>query len=817
MDNAALLSELTLEEKTSDGINGVRPAAHDSEMTTACFPNTICLASTWDAELLTRLGQRLVTEAHMKGSQFVLGPTINIHRDPRAGRNFECFSEDPLLSGQLAGAIVNGVQAGGVGSVAKHLVCNDSEFMRHHYNVDLSLNARAFREIYLAAWQHLLRSSDPVGLMTAYNMVNGQACSENKGLLDIVRNDWGYKGIFMSDWFGTYSTEAPIKAGLDLEMPFPVQRGPKLIAAVESGAISMEEIDARVLKMLEVRDRTRPSHRYQKEYSEVTPETVQVARDLAAGGIVLLKNDNNVLPVQASVNPKIAVIGEFGQMPVVTGGGSASCNPQYLLSPVEAIRKAIDGDETTVRYASGVRTRRIIPVAEKQYLQAENGQPGVDVCYYNDDEPSTPVCKEYIDKATVWMFGRYKEGLKVPGSHLVMTTKLKAPSTGRHTLAVRATGAFTLQIDDEEVLTGVQPDVTPEQTLFNHIRLESRVDVPLVGDQVYNIKLTMKSRDRLIQGEPTPYAATLCFEEYYDEAVAIQEAAGLAKASDTAIIFAGRDGQYESEGFDMESITLPENQTRLIKAVAAAAKKTVVILHSGNPIDVSPFIDDVDAVVAAHFYGQEGPDALADILTGKVNPSGRLATTWPKDLESTPSHGNFPSMKNEHGKYTIKYEEGLQLGYRHPDASWVRWPFGHGLSYTEFAYSDLKASVVEKDGKASSAHSLVCSVRVANTGAVAGREVVQVYVTPTTPTTDSSTTSSTSVWRPKRELKGFKKVLLQPGESKTVTLDMDLKAACSYWSEDESAWCLEPGVYGIVVGPCRAEFEVKEGAKWTHL
>jgi beta-glucosidase len=648
-------------------------------------------------------------------------------------------------------------------------------------------------------------------------MIDGQACSENKCLLDIVRNDWRYKGIFMSDWFGTYSTEAPIKAGLDLEMPFPVQRGTKLIAAVEAGVISMQEIDARVLRMLEVRDRTRRSHRYEKESSEIIPATIQVARDLAAGGIILLKNDNDVLPLQGSLRPKVAVIGEFGQMPVVTGGGSASCNPQYVIPPVEAIMKALNGDESSVRYTSGVRTRRIIPMAEKQYLRAENGKPGVDVCYYNDGEPNTPVCKEYIDRATVWMFGRFKEGLKVPGSHLVMTTKLKAPSTGQYTLAVRATGSFTLQIDGEEVLTRGQPDVTPEQTLFNHILLESRVDVQLVGGQTYNAKVTMKSRDRLNTGEPTPYAVTFCMEENYNEADAIQEAADLAKASDTAIIFAGRDGQYESEGFDMKSITMPENQTRLIKAVAAVAKKTVVILHSGNPIDVTAFVDDVDAVVAAHFYGQEGPNALADILTGKVNPSGRLASTWPKSLESTPTFGNFPSTKNEQGKYAIKYEEGLQLGYRHPDSSWVRWPFGHGLSYTKFEYSELKASVAVK-GEDDLPQSLVCSVRLANTGAVAGREVVQVYVMPAASATDYSTRFTIrSVWRPKKELKGFTKVLLQPGESKVVTIDMDLKAACSYWSEDESAWCLRPGVYGMVVGQCKGEFEVKEGAIWTHL
>ncbi|KXJ85631.1 glycoside hydrolase superfamily [Microdochium bolleyi] len=843
MANVALLPQLTLDEKisllsgdtfrstpavprlginalcTSDGINGVRPAAHDSEMTTACFPNTTCLASTWDADLLGRLGERLVHEAQMKSSQLVLGPTINMHRDPRAGRNFECFSEDPLLSGQLAGAIVNGIQAGGAGSVPKHIVCNDAEFMRHFYNVDLSLDSRVAREIYLAAWQHLLRTSDPVGLMTAYNKVNGQSCSENQRLIDIVRNDWGYKGFFMSDWFGTYNTVAPLKAGLDLEMPFPVQRGARLKAAVESGQVRVEDIDARVKKMLEARDRTNLSHRYEQEYSEQIPETMKVARELAAGGIVLLKNDNQALPIATDTESfqrtAVAVIGEFAQRPVVTGGGSASCNPQYLIPPVEAIRKALGSDPNStdrVQYSAGVRTRRIIPMASAAHLQSDNGNPGITVRYYNDEKPHTPVYEEDLEKATVWMFGHFKPGLQVPGSHLVLSTRLTAPSTGSHTFAVRATGAFTLELDGKEVLAGQQPDVTPEQTLFNHVRLESRCEVPLTGGQAYDIRLTMKSRDKLNVGEPTPYAVTLCFEEHLDEQATINDAVRIARNIDTAVIFAGRDGQYESEGFDMESIKMPENQTRLIRAVAAVAQRTVVVLHSGNPIDVSAFIDDVDAVLAAHFYGQEGPNALADILTGKVNPSGRLATTWPKKLELTPSFRNFPAKKDANDHYTIRYEEGLQLGYRHPDPTWVQWPFGHGLSYTDFSYANLTTTIKKTPASEGQfLYRLVCTVCITNSGPVAGHEVVQVYITP------CSTSQSSSTWRPQKELKGFSKVLLQPGEARVVTVEMDLKAACSYWDEDRVSWSLERGTYGLAVGQLRASFEVEESASWNHL
>ncbi|KAF7536876.1 hypothetical protein G7054_g4146 [Neopestalotiopsis clavispora] len=815
-----LLAELTLEEKvsllsgvdfrttpgvarlgisrlcTSDGINGVRPAAHDSDMTTACFPNTTCLAATWDSELLSVMGERLVPEAFAKSSQFLLGPTINIHRDARAGRNFECFSEDPLLSGQLAGAIVNSVQKGGVGSVPKHLVCNDSEYLRHFYNVELSVNDRPMREIYLAAWQHLLRTSDPVGLMMAYNKVDGDFCSENKPLMDLVRNEWGYKGIFMSDWFGTHNTVEPIKAGLDLEMPFPVWRRGKLIDAIKSGRVTQDEVDARVLKMLEVRERTRPSHRDEPEFSEPTEETIKVIRDLAAGGIVLLKNENETLPIKS---PKIALIGEFAKKPVVTGGGSASCNPQYLLSPHDSLEKAFGG-KAEVKHAAGVRTRRIIPMAPKNILKAANGNAGVDVKYFNDGTEEA-VHVEQLDKAAVWMLGDgYRPNLAIVGSHLEMTTKLTPPSTGKHTLAVRATGDFTLSVNGKEVLTGKQPNVTTEQTIFNHTLLESRTEVELTGGEACDIKLHMRSRDKMTVNEPTPYAVTLCFEEYYSESDAIAEAAELAKNSDTSIIFAGRDGQYESEGFDLESIKMPENQTALIKAVAAVSKKTVLVLQSGNPIDVSDFEGDVDAILAAHFYGQEGPNAIADILAGNVNPSGRLATTWFKTIEDQPSFGSFPAKREADGSVSLKYTEGLQMGYRHPDTSRVRYPFGHGLSYTTFQYESLEARAQEDK--------LICSVKVSNTGSVAGREVVQLYVTPA---------STTSVWRPQKELKGFKKILLQPGESKQVDFEVDLKMACSYWDKEKKAWSLDSGDYGVLVGSLGANFAVAKSEVWNHL
>ncbi|KAL2802093.1 glycoside hydrolase superfamily [Aspergillus granulosus] len=790
--------------KVADSTCGVRPSQHDSDMTTACFPNTTCLAATWDVELLEELGERLAQQAKMKAAQVVLGPNINMHRDPRGGRNFETFSEDPLLAGHLGGAIVRGVQRNGVGSCPKHFVCNDSEYLRHYYNVAQPVDSRVLREIYLASWSHLLRVCDPVAIMMAYNKVDGEYCSGHYDLIErVLRKSWGYKGLVMSDWFGTRSTVKAIKAGLDLEMPFPVHRGPKVIEAMQAGKLTQADIDARVLKLLDLRNRTRESHADGEEYSKIDKATNETARKLAAGGIILLKNQAGALPLDPTGTTRLAVIGEFAQDAVVTGGGSASCNPQYKIAPLQALREAL-ADGSRIKFSPGVRTRRIIPLAPTELLRAPDGRPGMEVKYFNCSSPGNPILSERREKPNIWMLGEFPKGLEVPGSFIELKTSLTCPTTGTHTLAVRCTGAFCLYIDGKEALTGPQPNVTTEQFIFNHILLESRLDVAMEEGTSYEIRLVMQSRDHLTVGEPTPYAASLCFEDYYDEEQAIMEATEAARTADTSIIFAGRDGQYESEGYDLEDIALPSNQIALIKAVASVSKRIVLVLHCGNPIDVSAFVDDVDAITCAHFPGQEGSRALADILTGKVNPSGRTASTWWKTLRDAPSFGDFPAQKSDQGGPTLLYREGLQVGYRHPDKERVQWPFGHGLSYTTFEYSNLGVNVANVGSKAT----LECSITLTNTGSRAGHQVVQVFVTPA---------KETPVWRPERELKMFTKVFLQAGESRVVSLQANLRVACSYWDEAENQWKMEPGVYEVLIGDHQSSFVVPSGELWDGL
>lgn len=604
----------------------------------------------------------------------------------------------------------------------------------------------------------------------------------------------------MSDWFAVHDTVAPIKAGLDLEMPFPVYRGGRLVEKVKAGEISEAEVDARAIKMLELRDRTRACHSQEPERSVISEATGVLAREIACSGMVLLKNENNTLPAPPSST--VALIGEFARDPVGTGGGSASCIPQYRHSPLDVFRQTFN----CVDFAQGVRVRRIVPLISKGQTRAKNGMPGVDIAYYNKGSLEGPILSQSGEEGQVWMLGKFKPGLQVPGSHIQLSTTLIPKTTGNHTLAVRCTGSFVLKIDGKEISSGPAIPISTEQFIFNHILLEVRTKLSMQAQAEYQIELIMQGPEKVSVGEPTPYAASLCFEEAYSEDEAIKEAVAIARNNEISIVYAGRNEQYESEGFDLESIQLPANQSRMIRAVAAASRKTVLILHAGNPIDVSEVIDDVDAVLLAHFPGQEGARAAADILTGHVSPSGKLATTWFKTLSDAPTATNFPPKRHEDGSVTVQYAEGVGVGYRATGLKdKVRFPFGHGLTYTSFVYRRIEVSV----GGDKEESELTCSVSVRNSGKKAAKNVVQVYITPP---------SDTRRWRPEMELKGFTKTkLLSPGEEVTAMVKIPLDMACSYWEEEERAWRVQPGSYGVVIGDQRTGFDVVKGKLWNHL
>ncbi|KAL3455811.1 putative glycosyl hydrolase [Aspergillus heterothallicus] len=817
---AELLAELTLEEKVDllsgsdfvhsngvprlniprlkivDSINGVKGMEIHHGVPTAVFPSSTLYGATWNNELMEDLGASLAEQAKLKSAQVILGPTINIHRDPRGGRNFECFSEDPLLSGQLAAAIVRGIQSKGLAACPKHFACNESEFKRREYNVAEDYNGRTVREIYLAAFQEMLRKSEPSALM-----LGGVHTTESPFLKEILRDEWKYNGCLISDWFATKSSAMSIHAGLDLEMPGPtVFRGQRLVNEVRSGTVDQKKIDESAERVLALIDAARESHSDAPERSEIQPETNTLALRIASEGIVLLKNDRQVLPLDMRRAPKIAVIGVPAVELAISGGGSASAPPQYQQRPIDCLRDA-HPVPSLVQYVRGVNTNRIVPTVPLFQTVCKNGGHGFDAEYFNN-ESEEPVYTENLKVPVVAMVRDLKPGLSESGFRYEISTTITPATSGTHTLAARVTGAFSLFVDGKVVTSlSEQREISMEDFLFEPARLEHRASVEMVAGKQYYIRLVANARvPKKNDYEPTPHGAVLCYEEYLNERASISEAVQAASVSDMSIVFAGRNSEYESEGFDLATNSLPEAQIKLIKAVAAVSAKTVLVLNCGNPIDVSPFVDDVDAVLNAHFPGQEGGQAITDILTGRTNPSGRLATTWPRkfDQNHVPSFNYFPA-KLTGEEYTIKYAEGLQVGYRHPAAGrTAQWKFGFGLSYTTFDYSELILNETTES-------QIMMSVRVKNTGIYPGHEVVQVFVAP----------ASSKDWRPARELKGYSKVWLLPGETKTVRVTINKKTSFSYWDESARKWRIEPGTYQFLIGPLSESWNVDQEIVWS--
>lgn len=618
----------------------------------------------------------------------------------------------------------------------------------------------------------------------------------------------------MSDWYGTTSRIPALTAGLDLEMPGPsVFRGADLIKDIEIGEFNEDSLNIRATEVLKLISRTKEAHSTAAESPGQDEATSKLCRKIAAESMVLLKNEHGVLPLNFHHSQKVAVIG-IPSVSLSSGGGSAAGSPQYLQRPYDYIRASHSNPEH-VRLAEGVQINKVIPMISPEILTASNGQHGVDATFWNDGDVQ-PVLQEHLPVPQMVIIGRLKAGLKESGFLYELTTTLTPEYTGLHTLAVQSTGSFVLLVDGAEILTAEEPQINMEDFLFVPSTYETRISVSLSAGQPYHIQLRARSRKPHNDGEPTPHAAKLCLLKERSDSEAIHEAVTLAGESDISIIFAGRNSEWEGEGSDLDSIDVTEAQVSQILAVGKASRKidgkVIVILYGGNPFDVTAWVDEVDAILFAHYPGQEGGAALADVLTGIANPSGKLPMTWPKNLEVIPTFDNFPGHDNGNG-VEVKYEEGLRIGYRYYWNSGgttetqpaVRWNFGFGLSYTTFTFSNLKVNRVSSTSNIE--REIEVNVTIKNTGSVAGAEVVQVFVE------DADAT----VWRPAKELKSFSKVFLEPGESKVTTLVLLEKYALSFWDVESKTWYAEKGIFNIHVDVLVAQFTLEESYRWIGI
>jgi len=803
----ALLDEMTLEEqvallagadfwttvpverlgipaiKVSDGPNGARGGgALVGGVKAACFPVGIALASTWNPTLIEQIGQALAEEAQSKGARVLLAPTVNIHRSPLNGRNFECYSEDPYLSAQIAVAYIRGLQSRGVGATVKHFVGNESEFER--MTISSKIGARALREIYLPPFEAAVKDAHTWAVMSSYNKVNGTYVSERADLLiDLLKNEWGFDGVVMSDWFATHSTTEAANGGMDLEMPGPAKyRGEKLVAAVRAGEVSAEAVQdsaRRVLRLI-ARVGAFDDPSIPEEQAIDRPEHRTLIRQAGAESIVLLKNDG-LLPFNPPELQKIAVIGPNAKTAQIMGGGSAQVNAHYRISPYEGIAAQV-GAGVEIGYEQGCTNHKLLPLL--------GGDLAVE--YFNrPDLEGVVVFREHKAEGELMWFGDVAPGVNFNSFSARISTRFTPTESGEHQWGLVSAGLSRLFVNGQLVVNNWDA-WQPGDNYFGAGSAEVIGVMNLEAGTGYDIVIEYACEQASSLGIRALRAGVML--PLGDDA--IERAVTLAAASDVALLFVGLNGEWDTEGQDRPHMDLVGRQNELVERVAAANGKTVVVLQSGGPITM-PWLDRVAGVMQAWYGGQECGNAIADVLFGAVNPAGKLPQTFPHRLEDNPAFINYPG---ENGK--VRYGEGIFVGYRYYDKKHIvpLFPFGFGLSYTTFAYRNLQlsADTIAPDDQ------LTVTVDVTNTGERAGQEIVQLYVRDLAP----------SLSRPEKELKSFAKVELAPGETKTVALTLDRKAL-AYWDDRQQAWVAEAGEFEALVGSSAQDIHARATFRLT--
>ncbi len=739
----------------TDGPNGARgpdlpsSVGGESASTSTCVPSGAALGATWDVELLARVGGVIGAEARLKACRVLLAPTVNLHRSPLGGRNFESYSEDPLLAGRLGAAFVRGAQAEGVACTVKHFAGNESEDGR--MVVDTVVDERTLRELHLLPFELAVTEGAALGVMTSYNRLNGEYCTGSRWLLDdVLRSEWGFEGFVISDWFGFADTAAAIDAGLDLEMPGPGRAyGPALADAVRGGEVDVADVDAAVARLLGVFDRIGAlDDAPAAPRSLDLPEHRAVAREAAVAATVLLRNDD-VLPLDATTIRRVAVIGPNAGRAVIMGGGSASLSVPTPRSPLDALRDRM-GDGVEVVHEPAVDISLTTPEIPAGWLSID-GEPGMRVeCFAPGDLGGRLLASETVAAGSVTWFGGPPDiDLdRGPGCSWRATADLTVGEAGRWTLSLVETEPARLLVDGEVVLEDSTGDLPAGADFFGMARREQTIDLDLTPDRPVRLVLeSTVTRTGLVAG------AKLGLRPAVD-ADGIERAVAAARDADAVVVVVGTDGDWETEGHDRDAMGLPGRQDELVERVLDVAPDAVVVLNVGSVVTV-PWADRCRALVQCWFGGIELADALAEVLVGDADPGGRLPTTIPLRLEHNPTWGNFPG---EGG--TIRYGERVLVGYRWYESRGldVAFPFGHGLSYSTFEIGPpgLSATTFVR-GEA-----LTVSVPVTNVGSRPGTEVVQVYVAPGAP----------KVFRPAKELKAFAKVALEPGESTVVHVEL---------------------------------------------
>lgn len=758
--------------KMSDGPLGVR---NYGPATT--FPAGISMAASFDPELVKRVGTIIGQDARARGVHFLLGPGVNIHRAPMCGRNFEYYGEDPFLASRTVVGYITGIQSQGVIATVKHFFANNQEYNRH--NISSDMDERTAREIYLPTFEAAVKEAHVGAIMDSYNLVNGVHMTQN-GLFNtqIAKKEWGFTGIIMSDWDATYDGVAAANGGLDLEMPSgKFMNRQNLLPAVQQGKVSVATIDDKIRRILRTaiqfgfldRDQTDPN------IPLFNQEGRKVALEAAKAGMVLLKNDGNLLPLDKNKIKTIAIIGPDAYPAVPIGGGSAGVRPFVEVSYMEGLTNYL-GSNARVLYHRGLPTLGEMAMGTEFSTDSNGGEHGLKAEFFKgttlEGSPATTRTDQHVN---------FERGLGsgVPSYPLSArwTGYFTPKHAGQHTVFVAGTnenGGSRLYIDDKLVVD----NWTRVTALVNQATLS-------LDATPHKVRLEFFSTggwgvNRIVMGIIAP-----------DDVVA-PEAKELASHADAVILAPGFDPQSESEGGD-RTFQLPPGQDALIQALLNANKNTVVVLTAGGNVDMTQWIDHTPALVHAWYAGQEGGTALAQLLFGEFSPSGRLPVTFERRWEDNAVYNSYYPQDDEK---KVAYKEGIFVGYRYFEKNGKKplFPFGYGLSYTTFAYSNLSVT----PGTVRDAGTVTVSFDVKNTGNREGAEVAQVYVGD----------HHASVPRPVKELKGFSKVYLQPGESKKVSVTLN-RRSFSYFDPTAKEWKAAPGEFDILVGRSSAEIELQ--------
>ncbi|MBU1335348.1 MAG: glycoside hydrolase family 3 C-terminal domain-containing protein [Alphaproteobacteria bacterium] len=761
--------------RVTDGPNGARGGGSlIGGVKSASFPVGIALGATWNTTLVEEIGAALADEVKSKNAHMLLAPTVNIHRSVTNGRNFECYSEDPILSGELAVAYIVGLQGQGIGATIKHFAGNESEIERT--TISSEIDERSLREIYLIPFEWAVKKAHSWGVMSSYNRLNGTFTSEHNWLLtDVLRREWGYDGVVMSDWFGSHSTAETVNAGLDLEMPGPPRdRGQKLIDAVKSGAVSEATLRQRVIAMLRLMQRvgSLDDHRDFQEAANDRPEHRALIRRAGAEAAVLLKN-NGVLPLKGEGS--IAVIGPNAKIAQIMGGGSAQLNAHYRISPWQGLVDAVG--EERLRFAPGCTNHRFEPVLRGSFR----------VEYFaNQTLDGEPVHVGSQDEAQAFWIGQVAEG-KVDPLHFSarLTGSFTPDTTGTHRVGIYSAGFAKVHVDGK-LVADAWTNWTKGRTFFEEGCDEVVGTVDLEAGRAHEVVIEFATKDFATLGLAA-FAAGIGLP-LGNEAIA--EAVLAARNADTAIVFVGRNGEWDTEGSDLPSIDLPGRQNELVAAIANANPNTIVVLQTGGPVEM-PWIGSVAALIQAWYPGQEAGNAIADVLLGVAEPSGRLPQTFPVRWADNPAHSQDREVyPGQEGK--VRYEEGIFVGYRHYDRLGLTplFPFGFGLGYARFTLADLTIDDAEFEAEGS----VMVGVTVTNVSERDGAAVLQLYV--------SDDVASDP--RPAKELKAFRKVQLKAGESRQVTMALDARAFAFFRAQSRH-WLVEDGSFTLRVGLSSAD------------